>query len=262
MKISFMVALILTVVMNVDAQASVCDGRTTELSLVLAIDVSGSIDNQEVRTQLEGYHAALSHPGLVNNLLNCQCTAIGVVLWATHAQVAFPLQRMESSRDIEHLKSFFADLIGTNQLAYTRGLSTTTELVNALKVSRDYVLEYQDSSESLMIMISGDGYDSRMYATLEALRQLRRDNEASKIVVHGIPLDIYRELNDFADPSERDKNPALMAPIQQNPYENVSDYYRQEVITRDGLVEVAESFAEFERALTRTLLRNTCNLMM
>ncbi len=256
------IALIILVLVSVKSQASICENRKTDLSLILSMDVSDSIDNQEVLTQIEGYKNSLSNPMVINNLLNCQCTAIGVVLWASTAKVGFEIIRMESMAEIDQLRSYFEGLLAEKQNGYEQGLSYTTELVNGLEFSRNYLLTQKDQSHELMIMISGDGADSRMMATLEDIRNLRTENEQDGIVVNGLPLDIYREESDFTEAIPLNNNSAVSTPKFVSPYPNVSDYYEQEVITSTGYVDVSESFVELEKALTNSLLRNTCKLMM
>ncbi len=242
------------------ALAHVCEDQPTDLSLVLAIDLSSSMDNDEIKTQIEGYRNSINHPAVINNLLYCRCTSIGVVLWSDSSQVGFPLTRMESQENIDQLSDFFQSLLNQKDLALTRNLGYQTELVSALEFSKKTILAEITKSNEKIINISGDGYDSRMPSSNERLKLLKQEIQNLGITVNGVPVDIYRTESDFIE--AENSNSFEATNNYTSPYSSVSDYYKKEVITPNGYVERAESFKDLERALTTTLIRDTCKLMM
>ncbi len=245
--------------------ASTCDSARPDLSLVLAIDVSSSVDKEEMETQLQGYKNSLLSPQIQNNLLNCQCTEISVVLWAQGATVAYPATQMKSSQEISELAKFFNDLSKGDTPWVKYGLSTTTEITNALGFSGKYLLDLKSQANSLVINISGDG--GLPNNSLNALTKLRTQRQFlidNGITINGIPIVVHESSDSTQGRSLIDSpvSPSVNNSNYTPLYSDVADFYDQEVRSTYGFLQKAEGYEDFPRVLQRSLERLTCNLIM
>ncbi len=246
-------------------QATVCErsrGRA-ESSVVLSMDLSGSMNTQERSVQLQGYANSLRNPEVVNNLLECTCTEIAVIFWGSVPRIESTFKVMETREDIENLANIFTQMARDNSYG-VGNVGETTELYSALNFSSEYIHENSTAMGQQSILISGDGYDSRLYPNLENLRSLRQNNYDTGVQVYGVPIN----LNNFFD-VEQPRSSGIFSPLNQGgvnqtamDYPEVSDFYEQEVITPDGFLSIAEDSQGLENALTEVLTRLTCNIIM
>ncbi|MFN3938342.1 MAG: DUF1194 domain-containing protein, partial [Gemmobacter sp.] len=90
-------------------------GRACEAALVLAMDVSGSVDAGEYRLQVDGLAAALRDPEVREVLLRGQ-VALTVIQWSSTSQqhVSLPWRRMLSEAEVAR----FAERVETMPRAF------------------------------------------------------------------------------------------------------------------------------------------------
>ncbi|MGH1467801.1 MAG: DUF1194 domain-containing protein [Bdellovibrionales bacterium] len=245
-------------------EASTCSGARPDLSLVLAIDVSGSVDKKEMETQLKGYRDAFLSPMVQQNLLGCQCTEISVILWAEKAAVAYPATKMSGPEEVSKLSNFFDNLSKNPSPSVTYGLSETTELTNMLEASGKYLLDLPSRAIRLAINVSGDGtipnFASASLSRLRARKDFLINND---ITVNGIPIVVY-EGSDFVPVQNAG---GILSPLSQRStqaplYSDVAEFFDKEVRTPYGFLQRAEGYDDFPLAVQKSLERTTCNLMM
>jgi Protein of unknown function (DUF1194) len=210
----------LTPVMLISAWSKAAD---VDLQLVLALDVSSSVNYDEFNLQMLGYVAAFRDPALHQAIAAgpTQKIAIAVTQWAG------PLQQKVSVNwtllsDAASSKAF------ANKLEYmSRGFPFGgTAIGNALSHSAGLFADSPYQSLRRVIDISGDGRQSHGQKLPGVLQQIT----ASGITVNGLPI-----LNEDAE---------------------LDFYYMENVIGGAGsFVEIAEDYSVFARAIKRKLAR-------
>lgn len=210
--------------------------QPVDLELVLAVDVSGSIDAEEMKLQRDGYVAALIHPDVVSAITRGVLgrIALAYVEWAGH-EVRRVVVDWAVIADRSSAEAFAAKLAAA---PIRSGVSTS------ISGAIEYVLPmfgangYEGTRR--VIDISGDGPSNQ--GTLVTVARDRA--EAAGVVINGLPI-----LNDRPN--------ALNFP-------NLPDldlYYEGCVITGDGaFVVVANNFEAFGEAVRRKLILEIANL--
>ena len=190
------------------------------LALALAFDVSRSVSARDYRIQRDGLLAALADPVVVSAfLVPCAPVAFALFEWSHSVQqtmlVGWVLVR--SPADLAALRG----LIVSHERSGTAG---TTALGAALRFGRG-LMDRAPACTDRVIDISGDG---------------QNNSGVDPALVYAAGFDDIR-VNGLAIRSyERD----------------VATYYREQVIRGPGaFVEVAETFADFPRAIRRKLIR-------
>lgn len=206
-------ALALCLALSTQAQA--CD-----TALLLAIDVSGSIDRGEYALQVQGLADALLDPEVADILRQSQA-ALAVVQWSGAGQAALvlPWQRMLSAQAV----TAFAARARSLPRAYT---GSDTALGEAIGFAVDQFAAVPDCTRRV-IDISGDGPENAG----RTVSQTRRRALAAGIDINAIAIE--------------DMGPS--API--------SSYYQRWVISPKGFVITARGLGDYPRAIRAKLLR-------
>lgn len=246
------------------AQNGICEGRTSDLAMVWSIDTSSSMDELEMTTQLDGYIAALQDPQIKKNLLNCQCTEVAVLLWADDNYLAFDFTKLDNPENIKSLMDTLESLKPRRE-EFFELLGYQTHIRFGIERSGELILNRTEPALRNIITVSGDGIESQLgpdfLAEMREHKQYLHDNN---ITINGLPILVYEPEDPNVEPSSNRLNP--LARNDQQPsysgYEDLEDFYRQEVITPLGYVIKANEYSEFGRAIRESLLRDTCNLMM
>lgn len=205
------------------------------LALVLAVDVSGSVDATEYRLQLDGIAAALQAPDVQNQLLSTPQIPVmlAVFEWsnARYHRVIIDWTALSNTAQI-------AQTAATLRAHNTRPNQGATAIGASMLYSN---LLFQNGPDcwARTIDISGDG----------------KNND-------GPPPQRTRETPAFANTTI---NALVIAPsATRNNDErrmemmDLSAYFRTLVIHGPGaFIEIAMGFEDFERAMTRKLLRET-----
>lgn len=241
----------------------ICEGKSTDVALVMAIDVSGSLNPLEMDTQINGYISALQDPAVMNNLLTCQCNEISVVIWADNTSIAFEFDQIDTDEKIEKLVGVLEEIKASKTtLASTMGYQTF--LSQGIERSAEVLAARTEPARRKIINISSDGFESRLDdGTLGKMRSVKQSLEQDNVVINGLPILVY----DFIEESKSSNAFGALAQgstqmSSGNGYDDLADFYRKEVITRYGYVEKAEEYVDFGRAVKSSLLRDTCALMM
>jgi hypothetical protein len=202
------------------------------LELVLAVDISGSVDLVEAHQQRQGYVTALADPAVIRAIRSTFTgrVAVAYVEWAdTNMQEAVvPWTLLE---DEASARAFSAALA---EAPISRGMRTS--ISGAIDFSVPLFDGNGFAGERRVIDISGDGVNTSGRPVQEA-----RDEAVTKgIVINGLPI-----LNDRPQPGGR-PTPMEMA---------LDRYFTESVIGGPGsFVVPALGFDEFKDAILQKLI--------
>jgi hypothetical protein len=204
-----------------------------DLELVLAVDVSGSIDAEEARQQREGYVAALADRAVVDAIRAnfYRRLAVTYMEWASgdYQHVVLDWALIE---DMASAEAFAARL-----LAAPRRSARWTSISSAIDAAVPLFEGNGYAGERQVIDVSGDGPNNRG----RPVRGARDDAVAKGIVINGLPI-----LNDRAQPFDM---PTPMAM-------ELDRYYTEQVIGGPGsFVLPAQDFLDFRSAILSKLIR-------
>jgi Protein of unknown function (DUF1194) len=221
---------LLAALISVPTLPATAQDLPVDLELVLAVDISGSVDEVEARLQREGYIAALRHPHVIQAIQGGMFGRIAVtyIEWAgDHYQ-----RTMLDWTVIEDAASAseFADALAETPLmtAHWTSLSGAIDYAatlfegNGLKGFRQ------------VIDISGDGYNNRG----RPVEFARDEAVAAGITINGLPI-----VNDRPNP------------WGGRPPVDLDLYYEERVIGGPGaFIVVAEDYTAFASAIFSKLL--------
>lgn len=206
------------------------DGVPVDLELVLAVDVSGSIDPDEADLQRRGYVQALLNPKVINAIRSGPYGRIAVtyVEWAgDHYQQTVIGWTLLDGRDAI---AGFADRLAETGIGRERWTSISAGLAYAAALFEHSGFE----GMRRVIDISGDGPNNSGPPV-----QFMRDAVVEKdITINGLPI-----INDRPNPWGGE------------PPRDLDAYYRDNVIGGPGaFIVVADGFDAFAQAILTKLL--------
>lgn len=207
-----------------------------DLNLVLAVDVSDSIDAKEGLLQRDGYAKAFKRPEIINAIKSGRHGRIAVSYfeWADATEQALIVNWMV----IEDLPS--AEEFGKRLATATLHGGHFTSISAAINYALGLLKKSPFAADRKVIDISADGR-SNDGPSLEAAR---RAADTWEVTVNGLPID-----------NERSRIAADMLPGQ------IAQYFREKVITGPGaFIVVAQDFVDFEQAISRKLLREIADM--
>jgi len=198
--------------------------------LVLAVDVSRSVDEDEARLQREGYRNGVTDPKVVEAMLGGVLGSVGLayVEWAgsEYQRLVLPWRRIASRRDAQAWAEALAE-------APRQSLSWTS-ISGALEFSGTVLEQAPFEGTRQVIDVSGDGVNNSGPPP-EAVRDRL---VARGVVINGLPI--------VNDRPSFGRMPAM--PLDQ--------YYRESVIGGEGaFMVVADDFESFGVAVRRKLIR-------
>lgn len=221
-RILALLALLLT--------ASPAAALPVDLELILAVDVSRSIDADEARLQREGYVQALTDPRVIQAIQsgNHGCIALCYVEWAA-ASLQFTLIDWTLIKDQSSADAFANKLSEMPIQSHSR-----TSISGAIDYSMKLFGRNGYEGERLVIDISGDGRNNDGRPAHLA----RNEAVARGITINGLPI-----IND---------RPTFGFPADAN----LDVYYETDVIGGPGaFMVVARSFEQFGEAILSKLIR-------
>jgi len=215
---------------------STCPGMASsdelvDLELVLAVDISHSMDREEQRLQREGYIAALRHRDIIRAIRTGPLGRIAVAYmeWGDedYQAIVVPWRTIASRRDAD---AFARELLSRPILQAKR-----TSISNALRVATGMILNNTIRSTRQIIDVSGDGPNNSGYPVAVARDAAVRQG----IIINGLAFVIER-------------------PADMSSFFSVSDidqYYRHCVIGGPGAFMMpVRNKNEFETSIRRKLL--------
>ncbi|MEX0348754.1 MAG: DUF1194 domain-containing protein [Paracoccaceae bacterium] len=190
-----------------------------DLALALAVDVSGSVDSQEYRIQMDGLAHALRDPIISEALVRGEAQLM-LIQWtgSSRQQVTIPWTRIDSFEAIDR----FADTVANDKRVW-RNFSTAIGEALATTMDRfDAVAECKRH----LIDLSGDGMSNEGVEPTS----LRADLAARDITVNAIAIE------------------------QSEP--DLTAYFYENVIMGDGaFVVTAVGFRDYPERIRKKLLR-------
>jgi hypothetical protein len=200
------------------------------MQLILAADVSGSVNQQRYKTQQDGYLEALGDARVLNVIreLDPPVLAITFIEWARGQEVMVPWTRVD---DVSSMDTFRNLLRNTSRANV--GINTFMSRALAFcgtQFDRDF------SGGRRVVDVSGDGDDNQ---GIVGLHEARDSLIKRGVVINGLPIIV--------------KPPEYIFPPQ--PPEGLDVYYRQHVVGGEGHVVIESiGFDNFRQAILQKLL--------
>jgi hypothetical protein len=203
--------------------SSAARARTVEVELILAVDVSASVDPYEFDLQMRGYSEAFRSPDFIEALkgLGGDGVAVAMVQWADIIQQGVSVEWMHV-HDKRTADAFARAVDGTGRM-FEQG---QTAIGHALEFCLKLFPARGFQGRKRVIDVSGDGYSNK-----GILPNTVRDRAARQgITVNGLAI------------------------INEERF--LAGYYQRNVIGGPGaFVAVANDFADFGQAILAKLLR-------
>lgn len=195
-----------------------------ETALLLTIDVSNSIDVAEYRLQVDGLADALLDAEITDVIVRGQ-SALAVVQWSgvDRQELSIPWTRLRSRADV---RTFAAQARAMPRAFVLSDTAPAEALDFALRQFAD-----APNCDRRVIDVSGDGTPN----SGSAPRPMVRAAERAGITINGIAI----ESMGLA----------------------ITNFYRREIITRDGFVITARQHRDYPRAIREKLLRELSRIL-
>jgi hypothetical protein len=208
-------------------------GQDVDLLLVLAADVSRSVDAAKFQLQREGYAAAISDPRVLDTIRTGRNGRIGLTFleWSGVGAQRVVID-WTTIGDSASAKDF-----GDRLLEAPRSFADRTSISGAIEFAMDVLDQAPFHGVRRTIDISGDGTNNagRDVAAL-------RDEAVSKgITINGLVI--------------LSENPMSWNPDHTNPPGGLDNYYRNNVVGGPGaFVMVAKDFNSFGQAIIAKMI--------
>jgi hypothetical protein len=200
------------------------------MQLILAADVSGSVNATRYKTQQDGYIEALGDPRVLNVIreLDPPVLAITFIAWARGQEAMVPWMRVHDARTMDLFRNRLKG-------AQRPPIGISTLIANALLFC-DGQFEREFTGGRKVIDVSGDGDDNQ---GISGVRNVRDALVAKGVVINGLPIIV--------------KPPEYIFPPQ--PAEGLDVYYRRHVVGGEGHVLIESiGFDNFRQAILQKLL--------
>jgi hypothetical protein len=204
-----------------------------DLLLVLAADVSRSIDAAKFQLQRDGYAAAISDPRVMETIKSGRLGRIGLTFieWsgigAQHVVIDWT-----AVGDSAAAKDF-----GDRLLEAPRSFADRTSISGAIEFAMDAFTHSPFKSARRVIDVSGDGTNNAGRDVTAA----RDDAVAQGVTINGLVI--------------LSENPMSWNPDHTNPPGGLDNYYRNNVVGGPGaFVMVAKDFNSFGQAMIGKLI--------
>jgi hypothetical protein len=226
-------ARVLLAVLSAAGHGAAAEDLPVDLELVLAVDVSGSIDAEEARQQRQGYVTAIADEAVVQAIRANfhRRIAVAYLEWASadYQRVVIDWTLIEDRKSAE---AFAVRLVAAPpRSARWTSISAAIDRAVPMFQGNGY------AGDRLVIDVSGDGPNNRGRLVTAA----RDEAVARGIVINGLPI-----LNDRPQPF------ALPTPVDMV----LDRYYIENVIGGPGsFVIPAKDFTDFRAAILSKLIR-------
>lgn len=223
--------LILTGVAAVPAAAAAAE--QVDLLLVLAADVSRSVDNAKFQLQREGYAAAISDPRVLDAIRSGRNGRVGLtfVEWSGAGSQRVLID-WTTIGDAETARGF-----GDRLLEAPRSFADRTSISGAIEFAMGQLARAPYESARRTIDVSGDGTNNAGRDVTLA----RDEAVAQGITINGLVI--------------LSETPLAWNPDHTNPPGGLQNYYRNNVIGGPGaFVLVAENFNSFGQAIVKKMI--------
>ena len=213
--------------------AAAVAAEQVDLLLVLAADVSRSVDNAKFQLQREGYAAAISDPRVLDAIRSGRNGRVGLtfVEWSGAGSQRVLID-WTTIGDAETARGF-----GDRLLEAPRSFADRTSISGAIEFAMGQLARAPYESARRTIDISGDGTNNSGRGVTEV-----RDEALNQgVTINGLVI--------FSD------TPLTWNPDHTNPPGGLDTYYRSNVIGGPGaFVVAAQSFAAFGQAMVKKMI--------
>jgi hypothetical protein len=208
-------------------------GEPVDLLLVLAADVSRSVDAAKFQLQREGYAAAISDPRVLNAIKSGQNNRIAIcfVEWSGvgSQKVVIDWTLVDGAKTAQQL--------GDRLLESPRSFADRTSISGGIEFAVSQFARAPFDSKRRTIDVSGDGTNNSGRDVVSA----RDEAVALGITINGLVI-----LSD---------NPLPWNPEHTNPPGGLTNYYRNNVIGGPGAFAIeAKNFNSFGQAIIAKLI--------
>ena len=163
------------------AVAGVARGQSVDLSLVLAVDASGSVDQRQFELQKQGYAAAFRSPRVIKAIQSgsSQAIAVTMVQWTgpfmQNQVIGWTVIKDEASAH-----AFAATIDKTPRQLFGGG----TSISGAIDYARLLLIQSPHAGARRVIDVSGDGANNRGRSVTLARDEAVREG----IGINGLPI--------------------------------------------------------------------------
>ncbi len=210
--------------------------KEVDLALVLAIDISGSIDPDEAKLQRQGYVEAFTDPVIIKAILGGNHGRIAVAYFEWSDAWVQKLLIDWTLLDSEAAISAFAKRLADAPISIAR----RTSISGAIRYAIPMYSRSPYEAERKVLDISGDGSNNDGGLVTE----VRHDALKDRIIINGLPIMNGRP-NPFGFPAEDDLDKYYLHCVTGGPR---------------SFVEVARSFEDFPRAVRKKLLQEVADI--
>src|SRR5579872_7438692 len=227
---TFLAALVAAAILVPTAARAAED---VDLLLVLAVDVSRSIDATKFQLQREGYAAAVADPHVLEAVHSGRTGRIGLtyVEWSGIGSQRVVIDWTAIS-DAESAKGF-----GDRLLEAPRSFADRTSISGAIEFAMGRLAQAPFEAARHTIDISGDG-------TNNSGRDVTLARDAA--LARGVTINGLVIISD---------TPLIWNPDHTNPPGGLENYYRDNVIGGPGaFVQVAQGFDSFGQAIVKKMI--------
>jgi hypothetical protein len=210
-----------------------------DLLLVLAVDVSRSIDATKFQLQREGYAAAVADPHVLEAIPSGRTGRIGLtfVEWSGVGAQKVVID-WTTIGDADSAKGF-----GDRLLEAPRSFADRTSISGAIEFAMGQLDKAPYEAARRTIDISGDGTNNAG----RDVAMLRDEAVAKGITINGLVI-----LSD---------NPMSWNPDHTNPPGGLANYYRNNVVGGpSAFVMVAENFNSFGQAIIKKMIAEVAQM--
>ncbi len=211
----------LAALLGVLAAPAAAQTERVDLALVLAVDVSQSVDAARYALQMNGLAVALEAREVQASILSGphQSMLIALVQWSSRPALSLPWTLLTSAADVQHVAARIRRM--------RRASNGFTCMSATLRTIADKLLtQLPVPAERAVVDVSGDGREN--CNPVETVDQIRDELAAGGVTVNGLPI------------LEGDEAATLEA------------WYRDHLIGGPNAFLVpAESFDDFDRAIRR-----------
>ena len=195
-----------------------------ETALMLAIDVSNSVDTAEYRLQVDGLADALRDPEVEEALLNGQ-VALAMMQWSgsDRQELSIPWTRMTTPAEV----AAFARQARVTPRAF---VMSDTAPAEAVFFALEQFAQVEDCARHI-IDVSGDGTPNAGSNVLAA----RLAAERAGVTINGVAIESLGVA--------------------------ITGFYQRSIVTRDGFVMTARGHRDYPRAIRDKLIRELAQVL-
>lgn len=216
-----------------------------DVALIVAVDVSQSVDEQRYRLQMEGIAQALEDPGVISAITNGANANIlfTMIAWADAAKPVLDWTRIASKEDAYTVAAH------VRRLPHTGGEFTC--IARMLRgVALRIIPEIPLNAQRVVLDVSGDGIDN--CSDRDALHEERDRVLSLNATINGLPIIVRGENETVGAGAYRAPGFGLRE-LSQRPDKDsttLDHWFKEHVIGGPGaFLMAAQGYADFGRAL-------------